>query len=409
LSEAIIGTYEQKDLPAIATSLLSEPLIKLDASGLPQPNLAEKWEVNKEGTEYRVTLKSNLYWTDGTPLDANDIAIAIPEANVEVPDNKTIVFKLAEPFAPFLTLLTKPVLKKDGMTGVGPYYISQIKKDGNYVQKMVLKSKNLDMPQTTLRFYGNEKLAKEALELGEVQVILGITDMDSYVNQHVLTSMSVTNYSELVTIIYNVKDPILADENLRAGLSYAAPGIRGEVEAPTSIPPKNWAFNKDVRDYLDNTDKAAASLKKVQNLQNSAIILTTIGSLQDTGQRIIEAWQKAGVKANLQVQSGVPQNFQALLITESIPKDPDQYALWHSTQTKTNFSQLSSPRIDKDLEDGRKTIDINARKTNYQDFQRVLLEQAPATFMYFPKYNVVYLIKSGDTMKKIIDRQLANL
>jgi len=98
-----------------------------------------------------------------------------------------------------------------------------------------------------------------------------------------------------------------------------------------------------------------------------------------------------------------------LLIAQNIPADPDQYSLWHSTQTQTNISQISNPRIDKDLEDGRKATDSAVRKARYQDFQKVLLDHAPATFLYFPKYNVVMLKKAQPNLEKVLNLQLNSL
>ncbi|MCS7092795.1 MAG: peptide-binding protein, partial [Patescibacteria group bacterium] len=69
-----------------------------------------------------------------------------------------------------------------------------------------------------------------------------------------------------------------------------------------------------------------------------------------------------------------------------IPLDPDQYSLWHSMQTESNISKYANPRIDKLLEDGRVTIDIQERKKIYLDFQRFLLEDAPCVFLYHPEY-----------------------
>jgi ABC-type transport system substrate-binding protein len=409
ISEGVIGTYEEKDIPNVVTTILSEPLVGVDSRGLPKPGLAVKWESNKEATQYTLTLRDSLVWTDGTKVVASDLDISIPETQLTVVNEKTITFKLNEPFSPFLSLLNRPVFKKNTLMGVGPYYISQVKKEKNYVKKLILRSVNKELPQVVVRFYANEKLARSALALGEIQAILGVTEPDYFKSQQVLSSLSKVSYTQLVTVLYNVKDPFVSDESLRVGLSYAAPKIKNEVEATSPLSPNNWAFNNEVRDYLSSPDKAAPYFKKVQNLKDNTVTLTAIPSLKSVGERIVEAWNKAGVKANLRIEAGIPQNFQALLITENIPTDPDQYALWHSTQTKTNITKFSSPRVDKDLEDGRKVSDMETRKQRYQDFQKVLLDQAPATFLYFPKYNVIFLKKSEETLKKIIDKQLTNL
>ena len=135
---------------------------------------------------------------------------------------------------------------------------------------------------------------------------------------------------------------------------------------------------------------------------HAEIILTSTPNLEDVGKEIILAWRSLGFDAKLRVESGVPQNFQTLLITQSIPVDPDQYFLWHATATKTNIAKVDVKRIDKDLEDGRKIINEDDRKIKYFDFQKALLEEAPAIFLYFPKYNIVYLKKSENLLNKVL-------
>jgi peptide/nickel transport system substrate-binding protein len=66
------------------------------------------------------------------------------------------------------------------------------------------------------------------------------------------------------------------------------------------------------------------------------------------------------------------------------PDDPDQYSIWHSTQEATNITHYENPRIDKLLEDGRSEIDLASRRRIYLDFQRFLVEDSPAAFLYYP-------------------------
>lgn len=406
-SEGIIGTYADRDLPALVTGLVSKSLITLDESGTPKPGLAKSWEVNEQATLYTLKLQDNLYWTDGTKLRVSEIDISIPGAEVKALDDNTLEFKLVDSFSPFLTLLDKPVLKKDSeMVGVGPYVVSQIKRDGIFIKRLTLKASKDNLPEVIVKLYPSEKIAKNALKLGEIQALWGVNEIEDLSSQSNLKLYSKVNYGQLVTIFYNTKDPILSDENFRLALGYAAPVVKDEVEALTSVSPKSWAFNDEVKDFLDKPELAGADLKKVKNGKDSTITLTATSSLQDVGEEVVNAWNKSGVKAVLRVESGIPQNFQALLITQKIPSDPDQYSLWHSTQNETNISQFSSPRVDKDLEDGRKAVDMETRKDRYQDFQKVLLDHAPATFLYFPKYNVVYFKKIESVFKQILDLQI---
>lgn len=415
VSEGLVGTHEERDLPDVVLNLVSKPLISVDKSGTPSAELAESWEVNAEANIYKFKLKPDLFWSDGKKVVASDVFLFIPDVQVNAIDDSTLEFKLVETFSPFPTLLTKPILRKAPTThgfelvGVGPFKVASYKKDGPFVKTIDLTAVDGKLPGVTVTFYPNEKIAKTALKLGEVQSLLGIIESGD-LDFNNLDKKSYTNFNQLVTVFLNTEDPLLSDENLRLGLAYSAPEIENQEIAQTPLSPSSWAYNRGVKDYLNNAPKAAEALKKVEKGKEEKITLTATSSLQGIGEKVVESWNNAGLNTVLQVESGIPQNFQALLITQNIPSDPDQYSLWHSTQKGgTNISRISSPRIDKDLEDGRKTVDMETRKQKYQDFQRILLDQAPAVFLYFPKYEVVYMKKIGENLDKVLQIQLSNL
>ncbi len=76
------------------------------------------------------------------------------------------------------------------------------------------------------------------------------------------------------------------------------------------------------------------------------------------------------------------QDVQAVLLSREVPADPDQYTWWHSNQS-ANISNYQNPRVDKLLEDARKETDQQRRKVMYLEFQRYLVEDVPAMFLYY--------------------------
>ena len=90
------------------------------------------------------------------------------------------------------------------------------------------------------------------------------------------------------------------------------------------------------------------------------------------------------MKTKIKVENSVPTDYQALLVAQEIPPDPDQYPMWHSTQKETNITGYANPKIDKLLEDARKETDLENREVIYYDFQRYLVEEAPAIFLFHP-------------------------
>lgn len=409
LTEGIIGTYQDHDLPESLTRLISVGLTKTDQTGRVTGELVSGWEANNDATNFKFKLKKDLTWSDGSQLKSQDLEFPIPDVAVSYPDEQTIEFKLNDSFSPLPSLLTKPLFKKGTLIGVGPFRIEKIEKSRIFITKITLQptTKATGYTKLVVRFYPNEKTAQLAFEIGEVQSLLGINDLSFIRDNQLVKLFQTTNYTKIVTLLYNTKDPVLSNRSFRQALGYSAPNIKDEIEAKTPIAPSSWAYFPDVNDYLSNTEEAKSALSRAKSSSNE-IILTASPQLENVGKQIVAAWKALGVKAVLRVEGGIPQNFQVALLTQSIPKDPDQYSLWHSTQTKTNLTKYSSARVDKDLEDGRKLIKEEDRKAKYSDFQKSLLEDSPATFLYFPKYNIVYLKKVEKKLNIILPVQLPN-
>lgn len=409
LSEGMIGLYTQNNLPVVVTNLISSSLVVLDESGHPQPGLVSGWQVEDKATTYIFKMKSDLTWSDGTKIKSSDIKFNIPDVEVSYPDEQTIRFKLADSFNLFPTLLTSPVFKNNSLVGIGQYKVSQAQFNHSILISLTLTTGSKNLPDISFRFYPDEKTAKTAFEIGEVDSLMNISETSDLLNHPGTQVRAMKNFNKLVAIFYNTKDPVLSDKNMRKALNSAAPIIEGEERAKTSVPKLSWAYNNNVKDSSGDIDLSKSYLKKVSFGKESNIVLTTTPGLALLGEKVISSWKKAGISAVLRVESGIPQNFQALLISEPIPSDPDQYLLWHSTQSKTNLSKYASPRVDKDLEDGRKMEDLETRKDKYWDFQKVLAEDIPATFLYFPKIQVVYRKKVEDRLNQVLGLQLSQL
>lgn len=401
-----IGTYQEHDLPEEVTSLISTALVKAGENGKILPNLVSGWEVNNNATSFKFKLKDNLKWADGTNLKSSDLEFNIPNTKASFPDDKTIQFDLKEPYSPLPSLLTKSIFKKGTLIGIGPYRIEKIEKSRIFITKITLTAEDPQLPLINIRFYPNEKVAVTGFHLGEVQVLLGIMSPKVIPVNSLVNIKKKTDYSKIVTVLFQTTDTLLQNRSLRQALSYSAPQVLGEEIANNPYPPNSWAYNNLSKKYLSNPEEAEEALERAksslpEDKLASEIILTATPNLEEVGKAIIRSWKKLGFDAKLRVESGIPQNFQALLITQSIPVDPDQYFLWHATQTKTNLTKYDSKRVDKDLEDGRKIITEEERKEKYFDFQKTLLEDAPAIFLYFPKYNVVYLKKVEPLLNKV--------
>jgi len=69
------GLFEILDESDI-TAQLFEGLVELDTEMNVMPALARRWQVDEGGNRYRVELRPNLRWSDGSPLTAHDFVFA---------------------------------------------------------------------------------------------------------------------------------------------------------------------------------------------------------------------------------------------------------------------------------------------------------------------------------------------
>ncbi len=100
-------------------------LVCYDESGKIQGELAEDWEISKDGLTYTFTLRDDVKFSDGTPLTAGAVKTSMEEAiknldiyigsygklasiivSMEAPDDKTFVMTLTQPYYGALNDLT---------------------------------------------------------------------------------------------------------------------------------------------------------------------------------------------------------------------------------------------------------------------------------------------------------------
>lgn len=424
-TEGIIGTYDISGLPDEVLRLISRGITKHDDQGVPQPDLAISWETDNLGSTYNFHFPYGQFWTDGTQFNISDLSFPFADVEVHRQNEQTLEFKLKNPFAAFPSVLAKPVFKKDTLIGFGPYKVDSIQieqagplsfftkenlfatqKLAQLVKSIMLSSKTAKPARIKFIFYSTEEKAKLALKLGEVQAVGGLANFADFEGWKNLNFYSREQWQKMLLIIYNTKDPLLSDRQIRQALTWAIPPQDDQIATASSPISKNsWAYNSDIKRYIYNADEAKKVLDRAEQKEGSQagelrVTLSTIPSYQGYAAKIKSAWEKLGFKVDLDIAPDVPQrvqdqrNFQALLIGQIIPDDPDQYSLWHSTQKRTNLSGYSSPRNDKLLEDGRRMMNQNERRTKYFDFQRFLVEDAPAAFLYYPKYNFAIMKKA---------------
>jgi peptide/nickel transport system substrate-binding protein len=385
-----VGNYSLEQIPTTVLALATQSLISQDKEGKPIPTLASHWTVSPDHKTYVVFLRDNLKWHDETTVEAKDISIAITNVEISALNNKTIQFSLPNPISSFPQALDKPVFKTNSFYGTGDFRIIDIDEVDNIVKKITLHPKNKQQPRVEIKFYQSSYQAQNALKIGEIKV-LNVANAAGFENWPNLEVNKTIDSSEIVTIFYNTSDSLLSSKDLRQALSHAI--NRQTFDGPEAYGPiatTSWVYNQNVKRYDYNVGRAKELFAKIE-MAKPEIVLTVTESLLEVAQKIKGDWEALGIKVQIKEEGSVPDNFQALLAISKIPADPDQYSLWHSSQTKTNITKYKNLKVDKLLEDARTLNTEPERKELYLEFQKSLVEDSPATFLYNPnKYEVIY-------------------
>ncbi len=81
------------------------------------------------------------------------------------------------------------------------------------------------------------------------------------------------------------------------------------------------------------------------------------------------------------------RQFDAVILGWSLSPDPDQFTIWHSSQTgprQFNFLSYSNPRVDAALVAARRSFDRDFRKQQYDIMQTEIHKDLPMVFLFAP-------------------------
>lgn len=295
--------------------LLFNGLVRFDARGSPQPDLAETWGISLDGLQYNFTLREGLTWHDGEPLTTADVAFTIEllkNPNFPIPEDVRILwesvevfvfddvhmqFRLPAAYAPFMDYLSFGVLPQhllgemDAATlmnapynlepvGSGPYRFGELLNENNQVTGVVLNAWDgyyagrPFIDQVVFHYYETAEDAYRAYQDGDLQ---GISYVDPQLLPTVLSDPTLNVYStrlpslSLVLLnLDNAEKPFFQESQVRQALMY---GINRQwivdeflggqaMVADGPILPGTWAYNESQPHIPYDNDTAISILKQ---------------------------------------------------------------------------------------------------------------------------------------------------
>ena len=466
------------DVDTDLTALIYSGLMRYDSVDGLVADLAESYTISDDELTYTFVLREDARWHDGRRVLAEDVVFTISaiqnmeyrspleasfaEVSAEQVDERTVRITLAEPFAPFLSLLTIGILPSHvwqeitpinaALTelnikpiGSGPYVFEKLVKDSKGEVLSYTLERNPDyygeapnIATLTFKFYNDLYEGVEALRNHNVEGLsyLPLSEVEDFEDENSLQLVFPAMNQYTALFFNDEQQSILDDSDVRKALQSAtdkqavidvALGGYGEVihsfilEGMIGSGAKidEPSYDPDAaRDQLEEAGWILPEDSDVRTNDDETLSLEIVTfestELIATAEEIKRQWSEVGVFVSItsvnavDFQNSILKNrdYDILLSGELYGIDPDPYAFWHSSQADypgLNLAQYKNRDADEYIETGRSTADESTRAVAYEALQLEILDHTPAIFLYQPLYSYATSSKiNGIEMERIV-------
>ncbi|MCL2866625.1 MAG: ABC transporter substrate-binding protein [Clostridia bacterium] len=309
VSTRTTGIYPLEPLERDIQSLYAvvyDSLIEIDDDYRPAGRLAESWIETNGGKTWTFTLRDNIYFSDGTPLTARDVAataqyilnrvaqdqqeeggsaqgpgyyrnLAYFVSSVSAPDARTVVFKTRRSYYGFLYALLFPILPADKLEwenppGTGAYVITQFQPQ----ELMWLEFNPLwwqtppQIREIMAVFHLNNKELITAYEYSRVDALFtrnisasqyktGITSVSLDYRSHQLEMLYI-NHTEQALKSVNVRKAVRHAINTDLIIKQVYLGMADRADTP--VQPGTWLSKEYPGEYDYNPELAVRLLEE---------------------------------------------------------------------------------------------------------------------------------------------------
>ncbi len=158
---------------------------------------------------------------------------------------------------------------------------------------------------------------------------------------------------------------------------------------------------KELETFINqNTNPAQLLYRQAKDGKTLTIRLVTADTFEyrHTAELIAGYWQDIGVKTDIEYVNTKDitrlvlknRSYDVLLFGIIVGGEPDQYLFWHSTQINypgLNLARYANKKVDEILLKIRQTNDADQLDKLYGDFQKYIIDDVPAIFLYSPTYS----------------------
>ena len=439
-----------------ATDLIYDGLISLTSDLKPVPNLAVGWE-NPDPTTWIFRLRQGVKFHDGSPLTADDVVFTYqtllkPETNaplrglftpisaVEAVDAATVKFTLSAPYSPLLTymeigIVPRKVAESGGdlatrPVGTGPMKLARWDRGSRIVLEANAAywagaPRVKDMQLVVIGDNSARAQAFEARNLDVIQSPLSPQDIKRLQANSAFASAAVSGLG-VTYLNFNAADPLLSDAKLRGAIARLidqktiVDGLyQGVDQVATSVLlPSSWSYAADIRQPGHDPAAARRILDelgwkpgpdgiRVKDGKRLSLVLSTHSEDPNRVQAvelIQNGLKQAGIDAQIRISDwpSFSTNYvqkgqhQIALLGWLNLVDPDRLLYSQlASNGPLNWGKYSNAEVDRQLDAGRRSLDLGARAAAYRAAATQIAQDLPYYILSYQGYQLFHAKSLG--------------
>jgi peptide/nickel transport system substrate-binding protein len=431
--------------------MMFRPLVGLDRQLAIVPALAKSWTVSPDGLSYEFHLDPAATWDDGSPVTSDDVRFTIERirdpkvqaaswsgsfeevAAIETPDAATVRVRFSRPYAERLLAFNLPIVSAKAFgraksrtetdrapVGSGPYKFASWEPNrsirltrrpdagkGGFAE-LVFRV----IPSDSTRFQAGARGELDEFRIGRDQRAIAESSAEFMKRNRILRVPQPLQ----VLLLWNVRNPFLADPRVRRALSHAwsredaakllyppdgaalvsgpfPPGV--SANAPDLAPA---AFDKALAGrLLDEAGWKAdpGGVRRKGGRKASLALLVKAGRRIDgnLAEILRSAYAQVGVElqivaldaAQVAERAQVGDYDGYLTARFFLPPNFDPFPYYHSSQRAPqgqNTGFYANAEADRVMAQARLETDPEKRTALYRQVHRILAEDPPADFLW---------------------------
>jgi peptide/nickel transport system substrate-binding protein len=442
-------TTTNEELGLRVEDLIFKPLIGIDRERRFVPALALSWAASSDGLVYDIRLDPKARWEDGSPVTSNDVVYTIERVRdpkvpagtwrtgfedltaVETPDANSVIVRFKHPDAQRLFAFTMPIVSAAAYArpaevdrkpvGSGPYRLES----WSVNQALTLRRRE-DVPASAYPF---AKIVFRTIPDGSVRFQAGTRgDLDEFIitrdqvpaaqkSADFLAKNRLVKVPQFltVTVVFNCRNPILADARVRRGLTMAWPRAEtarrlyppdgatllsgpyppGVPENASDVQPPPYDPQQSARLF----DEAGLKMgpdgfrRRGGKRASFEMLYATISMFRNIAEILRDSYSKVGVELVLRPldwaaytqRFGAGEYDLAPYADTPLPPKIDPKGSYHSRQAPPdgqNTGYYKNPEADRLMDAAEREMDEGKRLELYRQVHRVLAADPPADFLW---------------------------